>query len=175
MNQKPRFKLPATVQENCIAESSDKHTPSVQLSLLVGEPPQPELERYAGTTLRADLWLTPGTVDRTFETLGKCFGWYGDDVEEINNNRALFAGKKVVLVCEIEEWEGQPRVRIAFVNPAVSVFAVTKERAAELAQDLNGALARFRKRNESANRTAADLAAQPADAGYSAPGEQLPF
>jgi hypothetical protein len=164
-----RFKLLATCQENTLAESSQNHTPSVQLGFIVTGAIMPQHEKYIGAQVRADLWLTQDCADRTFETIEKCFGWSGDDISEIHTNRHLFADHKVVLVCEIEEYQGREHLRVAFVNPISRVFSMKKEKVGELAPALNSALQRFRKNTKEARRTVADLANSPAQ------GESVPF
>jgi hypothetical protein len=173
-SQKERFRFIATCQENCLAESSDKRTPSIQLSfiassmILPGQDPVPVDRNF-----KADLWLTDATLDRSLETVGKVFGWYGDDLEELNHNRTLFAGKKAMLVCEEEEYNGEKRMKVCFVNPISSVYAVKPERAKEIAADFKEKLAKFRAGSKAARRTAADLASGPGNA--QGVDEELPF
>jgi hypothetical protein len=170
---KPRFKFLATCRENCLAESSNNHTPSVQFmfdvtaELVPGQPP-----KLCSRNLRADLWLTDATYERTFKTLAQVFGWNGDDIEEINN-RSLFQGTPVTLVCEEEEYNGETQMKVVFINPQSSVYAVKPERAAQIAEEFKGKLAAFRSKTKSASRTAADLATAPEDSV--SPQEDLPF
>lgn len=170
---KQRFKFLATCRENCLAESSNNHTPSVQFmfdvttELVPGQPPRP-----CKKSMRADLWLTDSTYERTFKTLAQVFGWNGDDIEEINT-RTLFLGTPVTLICEEEEYNGEKQMKVVFINPQASVYQVKPERAREIAEVFKGKLAAFRSKTKSASRTAADLATTPQD-GVT-PNEDLPF
>lgn len=169
--EKIRYRYLATCKENCIAESSKNHTPSVQLSFLTKHRiEQGNVKTPCAMTLRADLWLTQDAFERSIETLGKCFNWYGEDLMEIHNNRTLFAGTDCILVCEEEEWESEPRLKVRFVNPASTVFAIKKERAEELSMQMNAQLMLFRKKTASSMRTAADLASNT-----NQPDDTLPF
>lgn len=154
---KPRFRYLATCMENCIAEARTG-TKSVQLSFrvtaeLIPNQPPVKCER----TLRADLWLSDSTWERTFKTLATVFGWAGTDLSELNE-RSLFSGTPVVLVCEEEEYNGDMQMKVIFINPQSSVYAVKPERAKEIADEFKGKLQAFRSKTKAALTTAADLA-----------------
>jgi len=129
METRPRFKFLAVCTENCLAESSNNHTPSVQFmfdltaELVPGEAPRP-----VSNSMRADLWLTDAAFERTMKTLAQVFAWNGANIEELND-RSLFSGKKVILVCEEEEYNGEKRMKVVFINPQSSVFQVAPQRA----------------------------------------------
>ena len=169
-----RFKFMAVCQENCLAESSTQKTPSIQMSfqttsqIVPGQEPIPTDRHF-----RADLWLTDATFARSIETLQKVFGWNGTDLQELADNRTLFTGKRVILVCEEEEYEGERRMKVCFINPISSVYAVPAERAKEIAEEFNSKLASFRSKSKAAKRTAADLVSTPPST--SAVDEELPF
>lgn len=108
-----RITLNATVIGNSLSKAKKKGTPSVVLKFQthydVLHPEQP----YE-TILVTNLWLTYKTVDRTLKTLKDIFGWEGDRITELNE--PVFRGKEVNLVCEWEEWEGEQRLNVIFIN-----------------------------------------------------------
>lgn len=108
-----RITLNATVISNSLLKAKNKGTPSVTLKFQthydVREPSKP----YE-TVLLTNLWLTYKTVERTLKTLKEVFGWEGYRIEELNE--PVLRGKEVNLVCEWEEWEGEQRLNVVFVN-----------------------------------------------------------
>jgi len=65
-------------------------------------------------TVVGNLWLTYKCVKQTVITLQEAFDWKGHAITDFNE--PILVGKKCEIVCEIEEWEGEERWRIAFFN-----------------------------------------------------------
>lgn len=101
------------IKSNTLAESKQKHTPSVRLLITVnrnldtGEP----VDRQ----FYADLWLGDKAVDKTVKTLRE-IGWNGMSFNELNDTSAL-AGIEVEVSTSMEEWNGNQYEKASFVNP----------------------------------------------------------
>lgn len=69
-----------------------------------------------GKTMWGYLYLTDYTYERTLETLSNVFGFNSEDIREINDNPYLFEGINVILVTDIEEYEGKTYEKVKFIN-----------------------------------------------------------
>jgi len=75
-------------------------------------------EYYEGEELKTrgwDGWLTDKCFMRTISTLRKSLGWTGKDLKELDGTDTL-VGQKASLVVGEEEYDGQKRKKIQFVN-----------------------------------------------------------
>lgn len=103
----------ATVTGNGLQKSRDKGTPSVALRLRTSYDVE-KPERPYQINLVHNLWLTYKTMENTLKTLQEVFGWKGTEITDFEE--PILVGKKCHLVCEREEWQGEERWRVAFVN-----------------------------------------------------------
>ena len=102
----------AEIVSTSLAESKEKHTPSVRLqlktinSLDTNEP----CERQFIT----DLWLSDNAVERTVKTLRE-LGFQGDSMFELNFPDTM-AGLMCEISTEMQEYNGQTSEKVRFVN-----------------------------------------------------------
>ena len=66
--------------------------------------------------LWGSLYLTDDTFEKSLDTLSKVFGFNSTDISEINNNTELFSGVEVILVTDMDEYNGQVREKVKFIN-----------------------------------------------------------
>jgi len=92
---------PAKVIDAGLAESETNRTPSVKL----------KFEAENGGHIYWDGWLTDAAFENTVKTLHEAFGFNGD----FNAVDSLI-GQHAQIVCQTEEYEGQSRIRVRFVN-----------------------------------------------------------
>lgn len=108
-----RLTLAATVTGNTLQKSKIAKTPSVVIRYRtqydVDNPGTP----YQ-VNITDNLWLTYKTTERTLKTLQEVFGWKGTNITDLNE--PILTGKKCNLVCDWEEYEGEKRLRVVFVN-----------------------------------------------------------
>jgi hypothetical protein len=109
MSQDQLYYLPAVITGNALAESKEKRTPSVSISMRTI--PQ---EGEQAQTLYANLWLTDGAFDATVKTLRETLGWQGNDLMELN--QPILKDIEVVAVCAWGEYNGQGRYEVRFLN-----------------------------------------------------------
>lgn len=121
-----RYIVPCIVTGNALAESKEKRTPSVKISLRT----QDENPR----TLYADLYLTDAAFNATIETLETALGWSGMSLAELND--PVLKGVEVDAVCEIEEYPTtngmQQREAVRFLNAPGSGGGVKKMDSAQV-------------------------------------------
>jgi hypothetical protein len=108
----PRKTYAATVAGNALALSKNSQTPSIKICVQteheVSDPSTPIRKKLYG-----DLWLTFAAYDRTVKTLQEAFRFMGAP-EDLNE--PLLVGKRVNVVCEEEEYNGEVRDKIVFFN-----------------------------------------------------------
>lgn len=99
------------IMGNGLRESKHSHTPSVVLHV------QTERDLNEGTLIMkdfyADLWLTEKTAKKTMETL-RNIGFEGASLEDLNN--PVLEGIKVEITTQFDEYNGETKERVAFVN-----------------------------------------------------------
>jgi len=107
----------AIIIGNGLAESKEKHTPSVRLQLktLVNL----ETKQYVERTFYADLWLSDNAKDRTVDTL-RAIGYEGNSIAELNT--PCLVGYEVEVSTLMDEYNGNMTEKVNFVN-AVGSFA----------------------------------------------------
>ena len=110
-------------------EAGTKATPFIRIPLVVAEGEE------IGKEIVWRGYVTPNAFENTIKTLTKAFGWDGD-IEALTAEKSdPFSGKEVQVVCEEEEYEGQTRIKVRWLN-AVGGGAVKldKEKLANLAK-----------------------------------------
>lgn len=153
----------ATVRGNCLAFSKVKGTPSVDVQFVIdkiGDELPPGGILKIGSVHTWNGWLTDNAFERTNRTLERCFGWRGNDYEEINQNPGLFAGKQVQLVINFEPGMNDSSKlfpKVAFVNPVPQLQSLPAEDAAKIADEFREKLQAFRANQKESSRTIADL------------------
>jgi len=110
-------------------EAGTKATPFIRIPLIVTEGDE------KGKEIVWRGYVTPNAFDNTIKTLTKAFGWDGD-IEALTAEKSdPFSGKEVQVVCEEEEYEGQTRIKVRWLNPVGGGAAkLDKEKLAALAK-----------------------------------------
>lgn len=114
-------------------EAGAKATPFIRIPLVITEGEEKDKEIvWRG-------YVTPNAFDNTIKTLCKAFGWDGD-IESLTAEKSdPFSAKQVQVVCEEEEYEGQTRIKVKWLNPLGGG-------AAKLDKDKLSALAKLGKK-----------------------------
>jgi hypothetical protein len=89
---------------------SKKGTPFIRVPLLVDH----EGERFE-IVWRG--WLTDSAFDYTVKTLAKAFGWDGN-LADLTDGLVKWEGRKCQITTAIEEYDGQARCLVQWLNPA---------------------------------------------------------
>ena len=104
----------ATITGHGLAVSKEKRTPSVKLSLKAHN--DLDSGEACDKTFYADLWLSDNAAERTARTL-RAIGWNGMDAAELNDGQTL-VGIEVEISTEFEDYNGESREKVKFVNEA---------------------------------------------------------
>jgi len=149
------------VVSHCVIESSKKATPGVHVVF------RQHWEGGSWSDIAADLWLSDGAIDRSFDAL-EALGWFGQDVAELNTGAVVLRGDGCSITVEHEEYEGKARARVAWVNKQGSMpgaHAVDDAGMARVRAQTAGRLAARRQQQstppELPARAAATTASQP--------------
>lgn len=123
----------AVVSGNALQKSKNKGTPSVKIKCTtlhdVLNPSIPVQK-----VLYGDIWLTFACLEKSTDTLRKVFGWEGRLISEFSE--PILVGKKIEIVCEEEEWEGEVREKIMFFNKPGGLNSVAGEELNTLVDDV---------------------------------------
>lgn len=102
----------AVILSTALAESKEKHTPSVRLQLHATT--KLETEEEVDKNFIADLWLSDKAVERTIKTL-RDLGFQGSSMADLNFPEAMQG-----LLCEIStemvEYNGETSEKVKFIN-----------------------------------------------------------
>lgn len=123
----------AVVTGNSLQKSAKQGTPSVAIKYRTQydvEAPETPLT----VNLIDNLWLTYKCMERTIGTLQEVFGWKGHNITDFEE--PILVGKKVHLVCELEEWEGQERWKVVFTNRAGGFKKLETEELSSLVKEV---------------------------------------
>lgn len=162
----------AVILSTALAESKEKHTPSVRLQLHATT--KLETEEEVDKTFVADLWLSDKAVERTVKTL-RDLGFQGQTMADLNYPEAMQG-----LLCEIStemvEYNGETSEKVKFVNKPGSfanrgLKAASDDIAKSIAQRYDAAL-RTGKYHKQAQQQAAYGRAQVAKPNPYAPKQQ---
>ena len=110
MSLQPDEKYEATVKDAYLTTSKTKGTAGIFFAF----------ETEAGP-IEHTAWLTPATAERLKETLGKCFGTTPEqlvDEKYLTSIGTLWRGEKVQITTEGDEYNGEERVIVKWMNPA---------------------------------------------------------
>lgn len=131
----------ATILSTALAESKEKHTPSVRIQ--VNAIHNLDTDEDCDKKFTADLWLSDKAVERTIKTL-RSLGFEGQSMAELNDPDTMTG-----LMCEVttrmEPYEGETVERVAFVNKPGSfanrgLRAASEDVARSIAQRYDAAL-----------------------------------
>jgi len=103
----------ATVLGNSLQKSKKQQTPSVAIRVRT-EYDVEEPETPVRMNLIGNLWLTYKCMKQTVKTLQEAFSWKGHNITDFNE--PILVGKKCQIVCEEEEYQGEMRWAIVFIN-----------------------------------------------------------
>ena len=103
-----------TITGHGFAESKEKKTPSVKLSLKAHT--DLDTGNAVDKTFYADLWLSDKCIDRTCATLRE-IGYNENSLAAINDGNVL-VGAECEVSTEYEDYNGESRERVRFVNRA---------------------------------------------------------
>ena len=109
-------KFPAVVtepQSGWLTTRGAKETPAIRIPLQVSSGP------HEGKKAVWFGYLTDASVEFTIRALAKAFGFNGD-LEALQKGTTNFSGIECQVVAEFEEWEGEKRLRIKYINPISS-------------------------------------------------------
>jgi hypothetical protein len=88
-------------------------------------------------------WLSEKAAERTAKTLDEAFGreW---DIKMLDAGKSPFLGQKCRITVEVEEYNGQPRHKIKWLNPLESKARETEPLSSDRLATLNERLAAAR-------------------------------
>ena len=130
-------------------------------------------------TLWGSLYLSENTFERSMGVLSEVFGFTSDDISEINNDNHLFEGIEAVLVTDFEEYNGEMREKVKFINSTSGGVGkkIEDTEAIRLSNELRNKIKAFHMKN--GTKTAPQPARQTAPAYSPAPAQEgeddLPF
>ena len=162
----------ATIMSTALAESKEKHTPSVRMQFHAVE--CLETQEEVDKTFVGDLWLSDKAVERTVKIL-RDLGFQGESMADLNYPETMQG-----LVCEIStemvEYNGETTERVKFVNKPGSfanrgLKAASEDLAKSIAQRYDACL-RTGKFHKQATQQAAYGRAQVAKPNPYAPKQQ---
>lgn len=119
-------------------------------------------------------YLTAGAFDNTIKTLTKAFGWDGDIEALTEGSVDPFTGKECQVVCEEEEYNGEARIKIRWLNSVLPA-------GEKLDRDKLKALAKLSKKAKSVAKTTLEdsdeevWAPAPADKSKPEENDDIPF
>lgn len=152
---------------------ADTGTPSVQIKFQtlynMKDQSQPITK-----TLWGSLYLSDSCFERSMETLSEVFGFKSDDIQEINNNTTLFAGIEAVIVTDQEEYNGECREKIKFINhPAGGAGKKLEDsEAARLSAELRNKIKAFHMKSQGKGSQPSKREIPPARRQAQAPVQQ---
>lgn len=102
----------ATIVSTSLAESKEKHTPSVRMMVMTTR----DLDNDAEVQKKfvADLWLSEKTAEKTVQTLRE-LGFTGQTLIDLNFPDTM-AGLECEICTEMSEYNGQTSEKVRFVN-----------------------------------------------------------
>ena len=161
-----------TITGHGFAESKEKKTPSVKLSLKA----HTDLDTGASIdkTFYADLWLSDKCIDRTCATLRE-IGYEGNSLGPINEGQVL-VGAECEVSTEFEDYNGESREKVRFVNRAGNYASRgVKPMDANQASAVAAKYDRFLKNTPKAGPKATQTAPKAATQTVVDEGDDLPF
>ena len=137
----------ATITSHGFAESKNTHTPSIKFSLKATY--DLDAQQPVDKTFYADLWLSDKAIENTCRTLRE-IGFNSDNMQDLNDS-GVMVGVEVEITTEDDEYNGQVREKVKFMNAAGSyarrgVKPMDSNQAKKLAAKYNSALKNAQKR-----------------------------
>ena len=134
----------AQVVSTALAAVGEKKTPSVKVKFET-EFAIHDIETPAIQTVYADLWLTEKCWERSMDNLS-ILGWNGTDLNDLNGTD-LLVGQKAWLVLDEEEYNGETRTKVKFINAigGGGIKAMEADEAKALAASLKGKMLKYRQ------------------------------
>ena len=134
----------ATITGHGFAESKNTHTPSIKFALKATY----DLDAQQPVDY-ADLWLSDKAIENTCKTL-RDIGFNSDNMQDLNDS-GVMVGVEVEITTEDDEYNGQVREKVKFMNAAGSyarrgVKPMDSTQAKKLAAKYNSALKNAQKR-----------------------------
>jgi hypothetical protein len=107
--------------------TTTKGSDFIRIPLLIDDPASDQ----HGREIVWQGWLTEKATKRTCDTLDEAFGreW---DIRSLDAGRSPFLGQKCRITVEVEEYNGQPRHKIKWLNPMTSSQALPADRLTTL-------------------------------------------
>lgn len=102
----------ATIVSTSLAESKEKHTPSVRIMVMTTRDLDNDTE--VQKKFVADLWLSEKTAEKTVQTL-RDLGFTGQTLIDLNFPDTM-AGLECEISTEMSEYNGQTSEKVKFVN-----------------------------------------------------------
>lgn len=97
-------------QSGWLTLRGSKETPAIRIPLQVNSGP------HEGKKAVWFGYLTDKSVEFTIRALAKAFGFNGD-LEALQKGTTNFSGIECQVVTEFEEWDGEKRLRVKYINP----------------------------------------------------------
>ena len=102
----------ATIVSTSLAESKEKHTPSVRMMVMTTR--NLDTDEEVQKKFVADLWLSEKTAEKTVQTLRE-LGFTGQTLIDLNYPDTM-AGLECEVSTEMSEYNGQTAEKVRFVN-----------------------------------------------------------
>lgn len=162
----------AVILSTALAESKEKHTPSVRLQLHATQ--KLETEEEVDKNFIADLWLSDKAVERTIKTL-RDLGFQGSSMADLNFPEAM-QGLMCEISTEMVEYNGETSEKVKFINKPGSfanrgLKAASDDVAKSIAQRYDAAL-RTGKYHKQPTQQAAYGRTQVSKPNHYAPNQQ---
>lgn len=103
----------ATIVSTSLAESKEKHTPSVRMMVMTNV--DLESGEKVHKKLVADLWLSDKTAEKTVQLI-RDLGFEGQTLIDLNSYPETMAGLECEVSTEFSEYNGQTSEKVRFVN-----------------------------------------------------------
>jgi hypothetical protein len=118
-------------------------TDFIRVPLLIDEPLSSDQHDQHGREIVWQGWLTEKATKRTCDTLDQAFGreW---DIKSLDAGKSPFLGQKCRITVEAEEYNGQLRHKIKWLNPLESKPRETEPLSSDRLATLNERLAAAR-------------------------------
>lgn len=102
----------ATIVSTSLAESKEKHTPSVRMMVMTTR--NLDTDEEVQKKFVADLWLSEKTAEKTVQTLRE-LGFTGQTLIDLNFPDTM-AGLECEISTEMSEYNGQTTEKVRFIN-----------------------------------------------------------
>ena len=118
---------------NSLQKSSKSETPSVAIRFRT-ECDIDKPETRVQLNLIGNLWLTYKCMKQTIKSLQEAFGWKGHNITDFNE--PILVGKTCNIVCQEEEYQGDVRWSVVFMNRPGGLKKMQEKELAALVADI---------------------------------------